>query len=126
MHHVPHTGDLPNTVFTTAQSSVMITPHNYFYGDISRHSSQMIRVNYDDEGATDVETFGQQMAMGKVDMEQIAWDPYTYKGDESTRKFPFEVSLSTLRKFGADFRPLEMAKVGRATTNDCAVLMNSR
>lgn len=28
-HHVPHTGDLPNTLMTTSASSVMFSPHNY-------------------------------------------------------------------------------------------------
>jgi primary-amine oxidase len=90
MHHVPHTGDLPNTVFTTAQSSVMFTPHNYLLQDASRATSQMIRINYGDETATDVETFGQVPASGLVDMEHIAWDPSTYYGDITTRKFPYE------------------------------------
>lgn len=43
MHHVPHTGDLPNTVFTTAQSAVHFMPVNYFEGDVSRRTRQMVR-----------------------------------------------------------------------------------
>lgn len=42
MHHVPHTGDLPNTVFTSAHSSVRFTPVNYFDGDESRKSVNMV------------------------------------------------------------------------------------
>ena len=90
MHHVPHTGDLPNTVFTTAQSSVMFTPHNFLLEDASRATAQMIRINYGSETATDVETFGQEAASGQINMEQIEWDPSTYYGDITTRKFPYE------------------------------------
>ena len=40
MHHMPHTGDLPNTVFSTAHSSMLIEPLNYLLGDPSQASSQ--------------------------------------------------------------------------------------
>ena len=83
MHHVPHTGDLPNvcairlvawikltwqTVFTTAQSAMVFTPHNYLLGDASRDSSQTIRINFDEEKATDVETFGSEPITGTVNL----------------------------------------------------------
>ena len=48
MHHVPHTGDLPNTVFTSAHSSVMLSPINYLPGDPSRQTVNMVRLNYGD------------------------------------------------------------------------------
>jgi hypothetical protein len=57
MHHVPHTGDLPNTVFTTAQSSVFISPHNYLLSDPSRSTSQQVQINFDGDNVA-VSTFG--------------------------------------------------------------------
>lgn len=35
-HHVPHTGDIPNTLMTTSASSVMFAPHNFHLRDRSR------------------------------------------------------------------------------------------
>jgi primary-amine oxidase len=65
MHHVPHTGDLPNTVFSTAQGSMLIMPHNYLMHDPSRDSRQTVRIDYDDEhGAGAVETFDAELANG--------------------------------------------------------------
>jgi primary-amine oxidase len=120
MHHVPHTGDLPNvsiiilaiefrqlyaytdeqTVFTTAQSAMVFTPHNYILGDASRDTSQLIRINFDEDKATDVETFGQEPISGDVNLAQVAWDPYNYYGDLTTRKFPYD----GLNKDGEDKR----------------------
>ena len=60
MHHVAHTGDLPNTVSTTAQGSMMISPHNYLDLDASRQTSQMVEINFSptSEGNTTIEEFG--------------------------------------------------------------------
>ncbi|WVQ79580.1 hypothetical protein IAT38_001680 [Cryptococcus sp. DSM 104549] len=90
MHHVPHTGDLPNTVFTTAQSGMMIVPHNYLLSDPSRASTQQIRIDYNDNATTDVYTFGAEAPSGSVDFAQIAWDPTSYYGDVAVRKFPYD------------------------------------
>lgn len=45
MHHMPHTGDLPNTVFSTAHSAITIEPFNYLPGDPSRATTQQVRIN---------------------------------------------------------------------------------
>lgn len=45
MHHMPHTGDLPNTVFSTAHSAITIAPFNYLAGDPSRATTQQVRIN---------------------------------------------------------------------------------
>ncbi|KAH7394285.1 putative copper amine oxidase [Pyrenochaeta sp. MPI-SDFR-AT-0127] len=66
MHHIPHTGDLPNTVFTTAHSAMIIEPQNYLEGDPSRATTQQIRVSYGD--STTVKTFGADPATCPVDM----------------------------------------------------------
>ncbi|KAK6910889.1 hypothetical protein I203_104924 [Kwoniella mangroviensis CBS 8507] len=90
MHHVPHTGDLPNTVFSTAQSGMVLTPHNYLLSDPSRQTSQQIRIDYDEGDVTDVYTFGSEQAFGEIDLSQVSWDPYTYAGDVAVRKFPYD------------------------------------
>lgn len=51
---------------------MVFTPHNYLLGDPSQQSSQRIRINYDDEKATDVEKFGQQLPSGSVDLVSLA------------------------------------------------------
>ncbi|KAI7777849.1 hypothetical protein LA080_002972 [Diaporthe eres] len=45
MHHMPHTGDLPNTLFSTAHSAITIEPFNYLPGDPSRATTQQVRIN---------------------------------------------------------------------------------
>ncbi|KAK3322984.1 copper amine oxidase [Apodospora peruviana] len=42
-HHVPNTGDIPNTLMTTSASSVMFVPHNYRVRDRSRALTRRIR-----------------------------------------------------------------------------------
>ncbi len=42
-HHVPHTGDIPNTLMHTSASSVMFTPHNFADRDPSRAAVQGVR-----------------------------------------------------------------------------------
>lgn len=59
MHHLPHTGDLPVTMFSSAHSAMRLEPLNYLAGDPSVQSSQQIRLDYDDAGEVEhVETFG--------------------------------------------------------------------
>jgi hypothetical protein len=43
-HHVPHSGDIPNTLMHTSASSVMFTPFNFHDRDPSRHSVQGVRL----------------------------------------------------------------------------------
>lgn len=49
MHHIPHTGDLPNTMFTAAHSAVRFEPFNYLDSDPSVASYQQIRVKYNED-----------------------------------------------------------------------------
>lgn len=93
MHHVPHTGDLPNTVFTTAQSAVHFMPVNYNMGDVSRRTRSQVRINYDGGNVSQVETFGQaqpscgvDMAQESAELEEKLWG---YTGDVVIRKFPY-------------------------------------
>lgn len=43
-HHVPHSGDIPNTLMHTSASSVLFTPHNFADRDPSRESVQGVRL----------------------------------------------------------------------------------
>lgn len=44
-HHVPHSGDIPNTLMHTSASSVMFTPFNFHDRDASRRSVQGVRLD---------------------------------------------------------------------------------
>ncbi|GAA6059733.1 hypothetical protein JCM10212_000261 [Sporobolomyces blumeae] len=93
MHHVPHTGDLGNTVQTTAQASFVISPHNYLLRDPSRQTKQMIRLNYNssnDNIVSVVNTFGAEPASGMVNLTALQPDYYSYTGDSNIRKFPYD------------------------------------
>ncbi|KAK5109943.1 hypothetical protein LTR62_006432 [Meristemomyces frigidus] len=43
-HHIPHSGDIPNTLMHTSSSSVMFVPHNFADADPSRQSVQGVRL----------------------------------------------------------------------------------
>jgi primary-amine oxidase len=59
MHHMPHTGDLPNTMLTSMHSAMRFEPLNYLEGDPSVQINQQVRVNYNEDGSVmDVEEFG--------------------------------------------------------------------
>ena len=55
-HHVPHSGDIPNTLMHTSASSVILSPFNFFDHDISIHTRQGVRV----DGRTNKEKNGWQ------------------------------------------------------------------
>ncbi|KAH7341181.1 copper amine oxidase [Pyrenochaeta sp. MPI-SDFR-AT-0127] len=58
MHHLPHTGDLPNTMFTAAHSAIRFEPLNYLDADPSLASNQQVRVQYGENGTVEsVEEF---------------------------------------------------------------------
>ncbi|EJT99165.1 copper amine oxidase [Dacryopinax primogenitus] len=71
MHHVPHTGDLPNTVFSTAWGS---------------------RINYHNGNVTEVATFGSETIQPEctVDLRDSFTDLWDYTGDVVVRKFPYD------------------------------------
>ncbi|GAA6007466.1 hypothetical protein JCM11491_004172 [Sporobolomyces phaffii] len=93
MHHVPHTGDLGNTVQTTAQGSFLLSPHNYLYRDPSRQTKQMVRLNYNssaDYVVSAVHTFGAEPVKGQVNLTALQPNYYNYVGDSNIRKFPYD------------------------------------
>ena len=101
MHHVPHTGDLPNTVFTTAHSGMQFMPVNYYDEDISHQTVNMVKITYSDGNVTNVNTFGQQEAVCAVDLSAQAPDLYDYKGDVVIRKFPYGELYSSERLYAS-------------------------
>lgn len=63
MHHMPHTGDLPNTMFSSAHSTMRFEPFNYLEGDPSVASNQQVRIDFDASGNVEhVEEFGKIVA----------------------------------------------------------------
>ncbi|KAF7315690.1 Amine oxidase [Mycena indigotica] len=90
MHHVPHTGDLPNTVFTSAQAAFLITPHNYFLHDTSRVTRQMLRIDYNSSGVQLVNQFGANQPDGMVNLTALQNNYHDYEGDVAVRKFPYD------------------------------------
>ncbi|GAA5827592.1 hypothetical protein JCM11251_001748 [Rhodosporidiobolus azoricus] len=93
MHHVPHTGDLPNTVQTTARSSLVIAPHNYLLSDPSRQSVQQVRIDYNSSAqdiVSDVVAFGAQKASGLFNLTAIQPDYYSYVNIAEDRKLPYK------------------------------------
>jgi len=58
MHHIPHSGDIPNTLMHTSSSSVMFTPFNFHSRDPSRLSSQGVELDIK-EKSTKPKYFGQ-------------------------------------------------------------------
>jgi primary-amine oxidase len=63
MHHLPHTGDLPNTMFSAAHSAMRFEPQNYLEGDPSVASNQQVRIDYNEDGSVKGEEhFGKKTA----------------------------------------------------------------
>lgn len=110
MHHMPHTGDLPNTVFSTAHSSMTIEPFNYLLGDPSQASAQQVLIKTAD-GKANINHYGAQQASCPVDMvrysipftqrlmltmlllqSQLNPDLSQYSNSISVLKYPFDGS----------------------------------
>ncbi|KAK0756315.1 hypothetical protein N5P37_011230 [Trichoderma harzianum] len=89
MHHAPHTGDLPNTVFTTAHSAIVIEPLNYLDLDASRATSQQVRLNYKDGKVQSVKTFDSQNVTCHVDASQLIPNFWRDTGTTSVLKYLF-------------------------------------
>lgn len=66
MHHIPHTGDLPNTVFSTAHTSMLIEPFNYLAGSPHRATKQMVQLR-SSNGTTAITRYGATPANCAVD-----------------------------------------------------------
>ncbi|CAL3970449.1 unnamed protein product [Diplocarpon coronariae] len=90
-HHVPHTGDLPNTVLTTAHSSLVLSPVKSLMGSPSRETVNMVQMLYGGEQGTTVETFGQGTAECAVrSVQGLLPDLRQCVGDKVVGNFPCE------------------------------------
>lgn len=95
MHHLPNTADLPNTVTTKAVSSMMISPQNYFSGDVSRRTLHQVRMSFDkNSNVTGVKRFGVKQPTCALDMNTVAPDLSTFVGEIEIPKFPWNPSGS--------------------------------
>jgi hypothetical protein len=80
MHHVPHSGDIPNTLMHTSSSSVMFTPFNFHSRDPSRLTSQGVELHIKSKG-TKAKYFGKTYQEGvklKEVSENHAGEPRYY------------------------------------------------
>jgi primary-amine oxidase len=68
MHHIPHTGDLPNTLMTSAHSAIRLEPLNYLDGDPSVATAQQVRVFHD---SGEVMRFGAKGANCSVSLSEL-------------------------------------------------------
>lgn len=89
MHHIPHTGDLPNTVFTTAHSGLLFMPTNYFDVGVNIQTTQMVKVEYGGGKISNVTTFKQQSETCPLNYKPVEFNLADYKGDVVVRKFPY-------------------------------------
>ena len=95
MHHAPNTADLPNTMTTTAMSSVAIAPQNYFAGDIARRTVQAVRLSFDETSAiTETKLFGAKQPTCRFDLKDAQPDLSTFVGELQIEKFPWNPSGS--------------------------------
>ncbi|KAH8586808.1 copper amine oxidase [Bisporella sp. PMI_857] len=90
MHHMPHSGDLPNTVFSTAYSALTIEPLNYLPGDPSRATAQQIRVDNGNNGTQTVVTFGAKPASCAVGPDQLNPNTAASRGSLAVHKYPYD------------------------------------
>lgn len=90
-HHVPVSGDIPNTMMHTSASSVMFVPHNFGKRDLSRSVVSGVRI--DREGARYFGGFYEKGA--KLEREQLEPDLSGYAGEipEEGRKILSELSF---------------------------------
>ena len=110
MHHMPHTGDIPNTVFSTAHSAMTIEPFNYLVGDPSQASTQQVLIKTAN-GQAEITRYGAQEAICPVDLvresrklekrlmliilllqSQLNPDLSQYSNTISVLKYPFDGS----------------------------------
>ncbi|KAL9111597.1 MAG: hypothetical protein Q9187_007909 [Circinaria calcarea] len=90
MHHVPNTADLPNTVFTSAQSSMLIAPQNYLPSDPSRQTIHQVRLNFLDANVTDQLTFGTKQPTCMLDTSSVAPELSSFVGEVLIPKYPYD------------------------------------
>lgn len=90
-HHVPVTGDIPNTMMHTSATSVMFVPHNFGKRDLSRESVSGVRIDQ-----VEAKYFGGRYEDGTtLRKEQLEPDLTGYVGElaEGVRRVLSELSF---------------------------------
>lgn len=77
MHHLPDTFDMPNTLFSGAQSGITIRPQNYGNSNPSLATKQMVHVSEDGKS---VKYYGQKMASGTLNLDATNPDLSVFTG----------------------------------------------
>ncbi|KAF1986474.1 copper amine oxidase [Aulographum hederae CBS 113979] len=74
-HHIPHSGDIPNTLMHTSASSVMFIPHNFHDSDPSRFSAGGVKLDMkQDADGCKVTHYGGEYVHG-VEVEKKDLEP---------------------------------------------------
>ena len=82
-HHIPHAGDIPNTLMHTSASSVIFVPHNYHSRDPSRETVQGVRLEFQDGGKHNATYFGGRYKKGvALNIEDLEGDLSRYQALE--------------------------------------------
>lgn len=100
MHHVPQTADLPVTVFTTAESSLLIIPENYMDRNPSQATIHNVRVMFNNGIVDDVETFGTVVPQCQLDFGTVSTNLSGYTGEIVTPKFPYDPAAAQVANPG--------------------------
>ncbi|KAI4098821.1 MAG: hypothetical protein L6R37_006275 [Teloschistes peruensis] len=90
MHHIPDQSDLPNTVFTSAVSSMIIAPQNALVGDPSRSTIHQTRLNLVNGSVADALTFGSKQPTCSFDMGRTRPRLEEWTGEVYEVKYPYE------------------------------------
>jgi primary-amine oxidase len=100
MHHVPQTADLPVTVFTTAYSSMLIIPQNYFDSNPSRATIHNVRVNFENGVTNKIDTFGAVVPQCQLDFSTVRANLSGYTGEIVIPKYPYDPSAAQVANPG--------------------------
>ncbi|KAE8447169.1 hypothetical protein EG329_011000 [Mollisiaceae sp. DMI_Dod_QoI] len=68
-HHIPHAGDIPNTLMHTSSSSVMFTPFNFHDRDPSIHTRQGVKIEHGKKSRHFGGSYSEGATLKKIDLE---------------------------------------------------------
>lgn len=79
LHHLPNTQDVPGTLFTTAESALVMTPYNYFDSEQSRDTRQQFLYLASDDST---EFFGTELQDTLYAIEKLDVSSFNFAGIE--------------------------------------------
>lgn len=79
LHHLPTTQDVPGTIFTTANSEIVMTPYNYFDSEQSRDTRQQF-LYLDRGGDPTTDLFGTQLQSMRYDISPLDFSSVNFAG----------------------------------------------